>query len=56
MRPLSHTVTSEEAGLPVRHVLTEVFMMSSSHISRLKRREGGILKNGAPCYVTAKLI
>ena len=31
-------------------------MMSSSHISRLKRREGGILKNGAPCYVTAKLI
>lgn len=29
--------------------------MSSSHISRLKRRPGGLLLNGAPCYVTARL-
>lgn len=42
-------------GLPVRHVLTEVFFMSHSHITRLKRREGGILLNGSPCYVTARL-
>ena len=28
--------------------------MSHSHISRLKRREGGILLSGAPCYTTAR--
>lgn len=55
MRPLIYTAKEDDAGMPVRHVLTEVFMMSSSHVSRLKRREGGILLNGSSCYVTAKL-
>lgn len=55
MRPLSYTAAEADRGLPVRHVLTEVFKMSSSHISRLKRREGGMLLNGAPCFVTARL-
>ncbi|MBR6429513.1 MAG: RluA family pseudouridine synthase [Clostridia bacterium] len=55
MRPLKYTAGPADEGLPVRHVLTEVFQMSSSHISRLKRRPGGILLNGEPCYVTAGL-
>lgn len=53
MRPLEYTVPEGE-GCTVRHVLTEVFCMSSSHISRLKRRENGITRNGAPCYTTAR--
>lgn len=55
MEPLTYTVPGELAGLPVRHVLTEVFLMSHSHVSRLKRREGGILLNGLPCYSTTRL-
>lgn len=55
MRPLTFTVPAEMEGLPVRHVLTEVFLMSHSHVSRLKRREGGFLLNGLPCYSTAVL-
>ena len=55
MRPLTYKAKVSDSGLPVRHVLTEEFLMSSSHISRLKRRSGGILLNGEPCYVTAKL-
>lgn len=55
MEPLRFTVPAEMAGMPVRHVLTEVFLMSHSHISRLKRRGGGFLLNGLPCYSTAKL-
>lgn len=55
MRPLVFTVPAALEGLPVRHVLTEIFFMSHSHIARLKRREGGILLNGAPCCVTARL-
>lgn len=53
MEPLIFTVPNEE-GFTVHRVLTEVFRMSSSHISRLKRRERGILKNGSPCYTTSK--
>ncbi len=55
MKPLRYTAEKRDEGKPVRRVLEDVFMMSSSHISRLKRREGGILLNGSPCYVTAKL-
>ncbi|MBR3383007.1 MAG: RluA family pseudouridine synthase [Clostridia bacterium] len=55
MRPLKYKASAADEGLPVRSVLCGVFRMSSSHISRLKRREGGILLNGAPCYVTARL-
>ena len=52
MEPLVYKVP-EGVSCPVRHVLTEVFQMSSSHISRLKRREGGLLKNGERCYTTS---
>lgn len=55
MRPLEYTVP-EGVACTVRHVLTEELQMSSSHISRLKRREGGILKNGLPCYTSARCV
>lgn len=51
MEPLRYTVTEE---CTVHHVLTEVFRMSRSHISRLKRRPGGILLRGVPCYTTSR--
>ena len=54
MRPLRYTVTEENEGASVKHVLTGIFMMSHSHVSRLKRRGGGILLNGGECYVTAR--
>ncbi|MCR5611880.1 MAG: RluA family pseudouridine synthase [Clostridiales bacterium] len=54
MRPVSFTVPRGAAPMTVKHILTEIFFMSHSHVSRLKRREGGILLNGAPCYVTAR--
>ena len=54
MRPLVFKVPRLLEGVKVNHVLTEVFRMSHSHISRLKRREGGVLLNGAPCYVTVR--
>lgn len=54
MDPLSFTVPRGAPRMTVKHVLTEIFFMSHSHVARLKRREGGILLNGAPCYVTAE--
>ena len=54
MEPLRYTIPQELAGCTVQHILTNVFLMSHSHISRLKRREGGILLNGKSCYVTAR--
>ncbi len=56
MRPLSYTVTKGSEGMSVKHVLTEIFSMSHSHISRLKRREGGILINGEACYVNKRCV
>lgn len=38
----------------MQHILENVFLMSRSHISRLKRREGGIMLNGKSCYSTAR--
>lgn len=55
MRPLVFTAGENEAGASVQHVLTEIFGMSHSHIARLKRREGGILKNGEKSYTTSRL-
>lgn len=54
MEPLTYTVPAEEAGCTVQHILESMFLMSRSHISRLKRREGGIMKNGQKCYSTAR--
>ncbi|MBO4384957.1 MAG: RluA family pseudouridine synthase [Clostridia bacterium] len=53
MRPLTYTVPQDASRMTVKHILNEIFYMSHSHTARLKRREGGILLNGAPCYVTA---
>ena len=54
MDPLVYTVGEELAGCTVNRILTEIFRMSRSHISRLKRREGGLLLSGAPCYTTTR--
>ena len=54
MEPLLFTIPPALSGCTVQHVLEQVFLMSRSHISRLKRREGGILKNGEKCYSTAR--
>lgn len=54
MDPLVFTVPSEQSGCTVQHILINEFNMSRSHISRLKRREGGILLNGEKCYSTAR--
>ena len=54
MHPLFFTVPQELSGCTVQHILINVFSMSRSHISRLKRREGGILLNGEKCYSTAR--
>lgn len=54
MGPLSFTVPPLLSGCTVKYVLEKLFFMSHSHIARLKRRAGGILLNGSPCYVTAK--
>ncbi|MBO6062133.1 MAG: RluA family pseudouridine synthase, partial [Clostridia bacterium] len=55
MRPLEFLTGPESAGRTVKSVLEGEFEMSSSHISRLKRREGGMLLNGAPCRVNERL-
>ncbi len=54
MVPLTHIISADEAGCTVQHILEKEFLMSRSHISRLKRRERGILKNGEKCYSTAR--
>lgn len=54
MDPLVYTVGEELAGCTVNRILTEIFRMSRSHISRLKRREGGMLLSGRPCYTTTR--
>ena len=54
MNALTFTSPPLLDGCTVKHVLEKIFFMSHSHVTRLKRREGGILKNGDPCYVTAR--
>ena len=54
MEPLRYAVPAENAGCTVQHILITEFLMSRSHISRLKRREGGILLNGKSCYSTTR--
>lgn len=54
MHPLYFTVPPELSGCTVQHILINEFFMSRSHISRLKRREGGMLLNGKSCYSTAR--
>lgn len=55
MRTLTYRVTSADEGRTVQSILRREFACSESHISRLKRREEGILLGGVRCYVTARV-
>lgn len=54
MRTLSLTVAPGDGGRTVLSLLRRELACSDAHISRLKRRETGILLNGTRCYVTAR--
>lgn len=55
MRPLTLTVDESTAGRTVKSLLGHELAASEAHISRLKRRENGLLLNGERCYVTARV-
>lgn len=55
MRTLTRTISEAEAGRTVESVLTTELALSKSLIRRLKRRESGILLNGARAYTTARV-
>ena len=46
MRLLTHIVTPQEDGLPVKHLLQRHFALSSTLLKSVKWREGGITCNG----------
>ncbi len=54
-RILSVTVDADCAGRDVKYILKTRLMMSARLIVQLKRREDGIMLNGAPVYVTHKV-
>ncbi|NCB29740.1 MAG: RluA family pseudouridine synthase, partial [Clostridia bacterium] len=55
MRTLTYTATTADEGRTVLSILRRELACSASHISRLKRREQGILLDGVRCYVTARV-
>lgn len=55
MRRLTYIAVPADEGRTVQSILRREFQCSESHISRLKRREEGILLNNARCYVTARM-
>ncbi len=55
MRTLTQTIEPSAEGRTVLSLLRREFACSDAHISRLKRRENGILLNGNRCYVTARV-
>jgi len=55
LRTLTYTATPADDGRTVQSILRRELACSESHISRLKRREEGILLNGTRCYVTARV-
>lgn len=55
MRTLTYTATPADEGRTVQSILRRELACSESHISRLKRREEGILLGGMRCYVTARV-
>lgn len=55
MRTLTKTIEPAAEGRTVLSLLRREFACSDAHISRLKRRETGILLNGVYCYVTARV-
>lgn len=56
MRTLSLDIDDLSAGRTVKSLLKNELCASDAHISRLKRREHGILLNGVSCYVTARVV
>lgn len=56
MRTLCYTAPEKDTGRTVKSVLEEELHISSSLISRLKRREGGIAVNGEKAYTTRCLL
>ena len=55
MKLLSFTVTKEQEKLRVQDVLRDVYDVSASYLSKLKRRPGALIKNGEHVYTTAKV-
>jgi len=55
MRLLTYTATPADEGRTVLSLLHRELLCSDSHISRLKRRDEGILLGGVRCYVTARV-
>ncbi len=53
MRTLTHTVSPDRAGQPLRSVLRGELRLSGTLLKSLKWREGAILLNGAPAHVNA---
>ena len=54
MRLLTHIVTPQEDGLPVKHLLQRHFALSSTLLKSVKWRKGGITCNGHPVTVSAR--
>lgn len=54
MRLLTHTVTPQEAGLPVRTLLRRQLRISGSFLAKLKWRPGAITLNGIPVIVSTR--
>ncbi len=55
MRTLRIEITPEQAGRTIESLLKNELCCSSGHISRLKRREAGVLLCGERKYVTARV-
>ncbi len=55
MRTLTLKIDASLAGRTVKSLLERELKASDAHISRLKRRETGILLNAKRCYVTARV-
>ena len=50
---MTFTVTPQQAGRTIRSLLHHDIGMSTALLNHLKRREGGILLNGAPAFTNA---
>ena len=55
MRTLTYIATGADDGRTVLSLLRRELACSDSHISRLKKRDTGILLNQVRCYVTARV-
>ncbi len=55
MRTLIYAASEADDGRTVLSILRRELGCSDSHISRLKKREAGILLNQVRCYVTARV-